>query len=138
MPGWPAVWVCTHAGSDATKAAATIIPTGERRRGLFLRCIVGPAAPIAAVIGSSHSLVLICCIFIVSPNFAGRCYALQYVVAKKPERTYRVPFSMALPERRRDRSDSDISPCAPQLFGADAYQLIARLASQQCDMIARC
>ena len=28
--------------------------------------------------------------------------------------------------------------CALQLFGADAYQLIARLASQQCDMIARC
>jgi nitronate monooxygenase len=31
-----------------------------------------------------------------------------------------------------------IGTCAPQLFGADAYQLIARLASQQCDMIARC
>ena len=44
-----------------------------------------------------------------------------------------------LQEARWLREGSEGRPCdgcAPQLFGADAYQSIARLASAQCDVIA--
>src|ERR1700728_6299 len=112
MPGWPAVCVCTHAGRDATKAAATIIPTDERRRERFLRCIGRPAAPITAAIASSQFPVLICRILLsplillvdITPystlSQKARAHTSRrflYRIARKAERPFRLQHQTSPP-----------------------------------------
>ena len=48
----------------------------------------------------------------------------------------RQTFSESREQLRQEVIPNGRARCAPQLFGADAYQSIARLASAQCDVIA--
>jgi Tol biopolymer transport system component len=57
--------------------------------------------------------------------------ALSFVNRRSPHRSANVSDLRI----RRVRTSR---PCAPQLFGADANQSIARLVRHQCDMIERC